>query len=383
MYYLSLAERATLEGAGQAYWLPRLAADAENFQASLAWCRDNGEREMGLRLSIALMPFWRLRDQQRAARSWLATFMNAEGEVAPTIVAMGMLWEGLLLMRGEGDTTSSLQRFNAAIALFDREGDLDGASEARQAIGDAFGQRGDWLQARPYFQESLDLAMQAGNAYLTAHGYMGLALVAQEEGAFEVAQENWERTLAWAEQSGNQASVSLALNSLGEMARGRAEWSSAAHYYEQALNLARTLGSEFRIALALHNLGYVSLHDGHPEVARRQFIDSLWLYDDMQHRKGMAECLAGLARVDAFTGYPHRAALLAGASEAVLQRLGTRLDAMDRADYAQTLDILRETLGYRLDASLAVGRAMPLKEATELAVASRFDPVVSPKAPIP
>ena len=42
-YYVGLAERADLRGGGQMQWVPRLAADQDNFRAALAWCRERGQ----------------------------------------------------------------------------------------------------------------------------------------------------------------------------------------------------------------------------------------------------------------------------------------------------------------------------------------------------
>lgn len=366
-YYLGLAERAELEDGGQASWLRRLAAEHDNFRAALGWCREQCQRGMGLRLCIALMPLWRLRDHQLEARTWLEAFMADTGNVSPNLRAKGLLWQGNLLVRGTGDDVPACRLFEEALVLFRDGGDLDGASETLQAEADVYLNRREFDRASQRYADSLKLAEQAGNAYLVAHGWMGLALCAQEEGRFATAQQYWEMTLQWAESAGNDASVALALNSLGEMARYREDWEEAERYYEQTLGLARDLGNEFRIALALHNLGYVALYRGEPERARKLFTDSLALYQGRQYHKGEAECLAGLGRVEASQGRLERAARLCGAAEAILARLGTRLDTLDRVDYEWTLGTLERGLGERLEPLLDEGRAMSMEEAAEYA----------------
>jgi hypothetical protein len=131
------------------------------------------------------------------------------------------------------------------------------------------------------------------------------------------------------------------------------------------------LGSEFRTALALHNLGYAALARDEKERARALFTQSLALYGGRQYPKGEAECLAGLAKVEASVGRLERAARLCGASEAILNRLGTQLDTLDRADYELTLALLRHRLGNGLDALLNEGRAMSMEQAVGYAVADR------------
>ena len=372
-YYVGLAERAELEGSGQAYWLPRLIAEHDNFRSALRWYRERGRTDMGLRLTLALMPLWQLRDHQVEARTWLDTFMAAASDVPAGLRAKGLLWQGMLLLRRTGDDIAASRLFAKALVLFRETGDRDGTSETLQAEGDVYRQRREWERARQRYTESLELAHQAGNDYLVAHGNLGLALCAQEEDRFDDAHHHWQLALEWAERSKNDASVALALNSLGEMARHRNDWDQAERYYERALHLAKELGSEFRMALALHNLGYVALHRGEPGTARRHFTESLSLYADRQYRKGKAECLAGLGKVEVSAGRPERAARLCGASEAILEQMGARLDTLDQADFERTLAALRSQLGGRLEANLDEGRAMSIDEAVTYAVTGHSD----------
>lgn len=366
-HFLRLVERADLEGEGQADWLHKLIAEHDNFRAALGWCRERTRIETGLRLCIALMPLWQLRDHQLEARTWLETFMETGGQVSPNLRAKGLLWRGLLLMRGIGDDVSASHLFEEALVLFRDGGDLDGASETLQAEGDMYRNQGKLKLASRRYAESLELAQRTGNSYLVAHGWLGLALCAQEEGQFGTARHHWALMLEWAERAGNRASMALALNSLGEMARYDGDWEEARSYYKQTLNLARELGNESRTALALHNLGYVALFRGELERAGMLFTESLSLYEGRHYHKGVAECLAGLGKVEAAKGRLERAAKLCGATEAILERLGTQLDTLDRADYERTLEALKSQLDERLEPLLDAGRDISMERAVEYA----------------
>ena len=371
-HYLDLAERADLEGPAQADWLRILTTEHDNFRAALSWCSERGQIQTGLRLCVALMPMWQLRDHQVEARTWLDGFMAADGEVTPNLTAKGLLWRGLLLLRATGDDSTSSRHFEEALVLFRYAGDLNGVSEALQAQGDVSRNQRRWERASQHYHESLKVAEQTGNAYLVAHGWMGLALCAQEEGRAEPAQHYWEQMLVWAKKAGNDATLALASNSLGEMARSRGDWEEADRCYQRTLTLARELGNDFRIALALHNLGYVALYREDHEAADRLFTDALSLYKGRQYRKGVAECLAGLGRVEASKGDPERAARLCGATEAILKSLGTRLDSLDRADYERTLGLLTSRLGENLETTLGEGRGMSMETAVQYALTHHF-----------
>ncbi|MDQ3855546.1 MAG: tetratricopeptide repeat protein [Chloroflexota bacterium] len=369
-YYLGLAEAAEreLEGPAQRCWLDRLDREHENFRAALEWCSERGEGIKGLRLCVALMPLWWLRDRHVEGRRWLETFIPTAHEAPPQLQGKALLWQGLLLMRYAGGAAAAESLYDRALALFQECGDLRGASETLQAQGEAVLNRCEVARARPLFAQSVELAREAGSDYLAAHGYLGLALCAQEEEEYEAAQRYWELMLEWAQRAGNKASIALALNSLGEMARYRRDLEDAECYYQRSLELARELDSEWRIALALHNLGYIACYRGEHERALELFSESLSLYEQRHYRKGVGECLAGLAATAAFLGELERAARLCGAAAALLESLGTHLDTLDRADFERTLCKLRCELGEEgLEELRTEGRKMPLERAVELA----------------
>jgi len=377
-YFAELAERADLEGVGQASWLPKMVAEQDNFRNVLGWYKDHGKTEAGLRLSVSLMPLWQLQDHQLEAHTWLETFMTNADMVPSGLKAKGLLWQGLLLMRGTDDYISASQFFEEALTLFRENEDLNGMSETLQAEGDVYRNQGHMDSARQRYTESLMLAEQAGNSYLGAHGYMGLALCAQEESQFEAAEHNWRLMLEWAEKAKNEASMALALNSLGEMARYREAWVEAEHYYKQTLRLGQELGNESRMALALHNLGYVALHTSDTRTAKRLFSESLFLYMKRPYLQGQAEWLAGLARVAALEDSHELAARLCGATEVILEGLGTQLDILDRIDFERTLGMLRSHLGERLQSLLDEGRAMSAENATAERKAITREKILAP-----
>ncbi len=369
-YFLRLAETADPEfdGPRQTYWLDRLELEHDNFRAVLRWCKEQGEIVTGLRLSTSLMSLWQLRDHQVEGRRWLETFMTDDCEVPPGLRAKALVWQGLLLLRYSGEFTGAEPLFDRALALYREIDDLSKACETLQAQGDLALKQGDVPTALDRFTQSLDVAQQAGDNYLAARAYMKMASGAQEDEDYDTAQHYWEGALETAREAGHEVSIALALTGLGEVARYKRDLERAQCYYQQSLELGQRIDSEWCIAMSLHNLGYIACYRVDHERAIGLFSKSLSLHEKRQTKKGIAECLAGLAYTATSQRQVERSARLCGAAEALLGSIGTRLDPLERAEYEQTLGILRSKLtDERFEALVAEGGAMSLEQAIEYA----------------
>ena len=101
--FLALAEEAELElkRQRQGQWLERLEAEHDNFRAALSWSLEQGEAELGLRLSTALVEFWDRRGHFDEGGRWLEAVLAKHGPASATararaLNAIGWLaqWQG-------------------------------------------------------------------------------------------------------------------------------------------------------------------------------------------------------------------------------------------------------------------------------------------------
>jgi tetratricopeptide (TPR) repeat protein len=155
------------------------------------------------------------------------------------------------------------------------------------------------------------------------------------------------------------------LNNLGEVARIQGDYRQAQHSYVECQAL-RKRGEKPDIARLLHNLGYVTLHLGDCEQARANFQESLSMFQEMSNKRGMAECVAGLASLAVAQGQSHakRAARLLAAAEAQLRAAGASWWPADQVEYERTLALIRTALDPEtFAAAWTQGQAMSLTEA--------------------
>jgi hypothetical protein len=98
------------------------------------------------------------------------------------------------------------------------------------------------------------------------------------------------------------------------------------------------------VANSLHHLAYTALHEGDPREAGTLFRESLRLHREGGRKRGIAECLGGLAAVALAEGRTAQAAYLLGAMETLREGIGLGLHRIDQLEYERNLALARGQL---------------------------------------
>ena len=166
--------------------------------------------------------------------------------------------------------------------------------------------------------------------------------------------------------AGDSAGIAWTLNYQGDVAREKADFVAARSFCEQSLNAFRQLRDIWGIASALSDLAGLNYDQGNNQEARRLYAESIWLFWDLGHKRGVARVLECFAASAAAQSKADQALRWAGAAAALRERLGAPLTPADRATLEKALEFARRTLGS--PASLTAwmeGWAMPLEEAVK------------------
>jgi tetratricopeptide (TPR) repeat protein len=238
----------------------------------------------------------------------------------------------------------------------------------QMAKGIAFINMGRDGDARPLLEEASRFFNETNNPYFHALTLVHLGNAELGLGYPEKAHEYHSRAEAAARQVSENWLISFALNNLGEVARVRGQYDVARKYYEECEALLPDSGDKGDRARFVHSLGYIAQHEGNYEHAEDQFRRSLRMFRRLGNRRGMAECMAGLAGLRARKGDAAWGATMLSAAESVLKATGGAWWPADRVEVERNQDMIRAALGdVQWAAAQKKGAAMTLEQALAFA----------------
>ena len=364
-YYLTLAEaeEKALQGPTHVEGMNRLEAEHDNLRAALGFSIESGDAETALRLAGSLAwLFWYLGGYWQEGQSWLERALALPA-------ATGVLRARAKALLGAGSLaylSSDLALARSALAA-----SLSVAEEAddRWTMGRVFHEQawlsaaeGDIQTARSLEERSLALARADEDRWAIADRLHSLGALLLYSQAYEPAREMLEDSASRARALGNWL-VAYPLNALGDLARAQGDYRRAARCYEESLRFWNELGLPGTRAIALHNLGHVLHAQGEDRRAAELFAEALSAFRRLGDRRGVAECLVGLAGAYASMG-PEWAVVLFGAAARLLDDNRIQLWPSNRADYERDFAVARAGLARdAFQAAWEQGYAMTPEEA--------------------
>jgi len=223
---------------------------------------------------------------------------------------------------------ASLEKYEAALALFRAAGDTYREALTLSSIGSVYARLSEFRQALTIFYKTLALAQQLNERRLEAGVETFLGGAHDALGEPKKALEHYDRALSLSKESSNRSAEASALNNIGLIYYHIDDSQTALEYYAKALTLFRALRLQRTEAVVLHNIGsaYVTLAEY--EKAMDYFQQALALRRVTQDKNGESEELTSI-------GVAYR-----------------QLELLDKAleFYNQALEIQRATGNKRLEA---------------------------------
>jgi hypothetical protein len=372
---VGLAEAAAvgLRGPAMVDWLDRLDAELENLGAALEWALE-GQPEIAIRLSIALLTYWRLRvmSPDNEARIEAAVGLarrlvqQPDLDAARRSLAVHLLGLAAFTWGAVGRGAAAEGWAELAIALADagvdptaRVAALTGHALTGVFAGRPFGE----LKER--YERLITAALEAGDDWTLALGAGGMAgdVVAADpdmaERIFAVARDAAARTA-------NPYAIATTSFAYGSILghTGRVD-EGAALIREGAARFA-ALGDERFTLIARSDLGHILRAAGRPDDAEAVYRETIGGWVRLGNRGAVAHQLESIAFVALSGARYERAARLLGAAESIREAAGSPMNTLELEEYQRLVGQLRAAAPPDLVATAwAAGRALTIAEAVE------------------
>ena len=292
-----------------------------------------------------------------------------------------------------------------ALRLHEESGDKRGAALALNNIGWVHNYRGRYRKGRSYHEQSLALRREIGDQRGIAFALSNLAWAEQSHGDLDQADSLLDEAMeilrplndgvltSWA--SVNRARVARDRGNLDQVVRileeSLARWSAGGHptllcwthtylgavfhemgesergqaYFDQGLRGWKATHCPWGVAEHLYEQGMAAIGRA-DENGAIQLRESLKIRGDLGVYRGVAECLEGLAVLDADVQAPDRVAVMLAAAGCIREELEAPLAQRYRNAVESAFRSAGAVLGKdKLEAARQRGRKMDLDEAVE------------------
>lgn len=378
-YYLKLAEEIDqkLRGAQQVTWLERLEREHDNLRAALRWLVEREEVEMALRLGGALCQFWAMRGHLTEGRQWLEGILSGSilERVSMRVRAKALGGAGVMAYT-QADYVHAKLWCQESLELCRKLGNRRGIASSINGLAFVAMVGGDYATASAMFEESLVLFRELGDRWNLADTLYFSALAASfrvDQTDTAAARSKVEESLAISRELGDQRGLAYSLNLLGFVSLLQGEGAAACPLIEESLAIHKALGNRQGMAYTSLTFGWFSLSQGDYVAARANYEKSLAIMIELDDRWFIAACLEGLAIVAAQNtiGESFASALWAarlwGTAEALREAIGVPLRSFERAINEWGIAKVRGQLGEESFATAwAEGRAMTPAEVSLL-----------------
>jgi len=269
----------------------------------------------------------------------------------------------------------SRQHADEARGLADRLGDTIGTAHALSQLGQVARAQGAYEQSAALLEESLIVSRAAGDAMSIWRSAINLAGTDTALGNVDRATELIEEGQRIGRALGDTWGVANCHRLLGNIAYCQGDLDRAVTLLEAAIQQWRDIQTTRGPQGALCELGHVLVARGDSLRAAVCFEESMHLCQHASDRRGIVQCVEGMAAVDLATddviseGRLTRAAQLLGAATAQREALGTPLLPMERPVVEGAIAAARALLGKEAHAAaFAEGRDMPLDQSAKFAL---------------
>jgi predicted ATPase len=273
-YFLVLGEE-TVVSVDEPSWRRRFQTEHDNFRAALDWSTREERAEWGLRLALALFPFWEHGEHLAEGRRRLDELLALAGTPALPAWHARALFAAGVLASDHGDTARGAALHRRCLEVYRRLGDRRGTVVALVALGNQEVAGGHHDEARRLLEESLELWGELKDDAGFACSLSNLAAVARAQGRLAEGRDLYRQAAATFERLADPLGQAWAINHEGDVAREQRDLGAARALYEEALARFRALAHGWGVGTSLTDLGSIAFQRRDHGAARRCYQEAL------------------------------------------------------------------------------------------------------------
>jgi tetratricopeptide (TPR) repeat protein len=202
--------------------------------------------------------------------------------------------------RSNEDLRTVVQRFEEALTIFRKVGEVRGAGDTLNNLGVIYEGWGQYSKAVECIERSLAIDRKIGDRRNEGQSLRNLGNIYSEWRQYSRAVEYYEKSLAVCKKVGDLHGRGVTLEALGQCYSARGQHDKALEYFEGCLELFRKIGSEKGEAEALHNLAVAYERRDRSKQDRDQALEkygqALNIYERLKDEKGIGHASSGLGK---------------------------------------------------------------------------------------
>lgn len=372
-WFLSVVEdqRELLFGPTESRALEILDQDLDNFRLALRRAIDERQLEVSFRLTRALSRFWNVRAHWSEGRRWLEQALERAPE-APAALRAPAMTAAAVMAENQGDFPVATYLAKGGLQLAREANDGATAAEALNSLSNVAQAQGDRETSNRLLDECLAWWRSSGKVRGTVSSFAGaLGAVgwrAAWRGELADARRLFDEAMVIADQLQIRRARVNCLMGLATVAEAEGALEEAQNHVDEARSISRELGDKRFLGMQFLLDGLIALGEGDEKEAISQLSTALKEAVSAGDQVLFLRSLEGMARVAAARDEPARAVTLFGTASALRDTLPWPISPSDRRWHEPLLARLRADLdAAAAEDSWARGRSMSLEEAEAFA----------------
>jgi predicted ATPase/class 3 adenylate cyclase len=347
----------------------QIEEDHDNYRAAISWeLEQTNQIERSTQISIWLVWFWYRHGHFQEGRDWTERILAKMDRLETTPLQGAVLTAAAVMSMWQGDLAIAAVRGYKAVASLENNYLEFLPPQVYMSLGIILINQGKDQEAYPMLVQAAEYFDQIGDEWSECTSIVHLANAALGLGQYDDAKKWLNKAMPKIKEIGDEWQMAFAYNNFGEVARTEQRYQEAEEYYRKTQTYYREADALSDQARSIHTFGYLWLHKGEYKMADACFRESLEKFIELGNKRGIAECLAGLAGLANAQGQHEWALPLLSAAQTQLSAFGAAWWPADRVEIEHTLDSLRSNLeDQRFSDLWKLGETMSLNQAVTYA----------------